>query len=483
MTTTIGRRRLLQSAGMLGGAALLSGCGGGGEGSGGKGSQQYVWWDHFGPLQKLHEQIITDYGKRTGLKISYVWQQAQAMGEALQLAKSSEELPDVHSLGGLELPAPTLQKAGWFQPLQLDQEIVDSFPEGSLLEGQTKFDGKIYSFPLFSFRQQSSANWFNTDLLKSAGLDPEGPPTTFEEFRQASATVVRKTEAYGLMFPGKAPDGGAAHVHALAQSAGFEGSNGRNFQTGEFGYDSEPYLAAMEFMASLRQDKLLFPSSVSLNGNEARARWAAGGSAFWFEGPWCPGVVKLDLPQFLDKVGVGSKLAVDAKTPPTSYTGPTGGTFFLSGASESPKEMSGLMAEFTKEAYIRKLVQRMDQPPADLSIVDQVEVHESYKKVIELYKKDVFLAPSSLVANSDVADVTANTKPVKPDLGDILGGTLSGDVKDIPAALRELTEKSAEAHGQAIDKAKKDGAKVSEDDFRFPNWEPRTDYTAEKYDT
>ncbi len=40
-----------------------------------------------------------------------------AMGQALQLGRRSNQLPDVHSLAGLDGSPSSLQGAGWFQPL------------------------------------------------------------------------------------------------------------------------------------------------------------------------------------------------------------------------------------------------------------------------------------------------------------------------------------------------------------------------------
>lgn len=477
----ISRRRFLQATGLLT-ATAVAGCGSD-DGSAGR-RDGLTWWDHFGPLEDLHQQMFDEWAQTPdGVPVEYTRHQAESMGQAMQLARTSDQLPDVHSLAGLQLPAATLHEEGWFQPAQFDDETLARFADGALVEGVTMFGGEVYSFPIFSFRQHTSANWYNRELLEQADLDPDSPPTTYDEFRAACAEVKKKTGAHGFVFPFKAPDGGAAHVRTLAQAGGFEGDvlNAVDFRTGEFSYHSEQHLAAFEFLLSLQQDGHLLPGSTSMNGKQARARWAAGAAAFWFEGPWCPGVVVQDLTAFADKMDVGPLLVPEEGMTPVAYTGPIPGAFFLSDQSQNPEQASAAMALFSTEEYSRRLAENMDQPPADLSVIDDVDVHPSYRKAIEMYKTDVFLAPAAIVGNSDVARVEAKTTPVSPDLGAIIAGTFSGQISDVANALKELSDRASAARDDAIAAAQSEGAEVDLDTYAFDNWQPRTDYASDMY--
>ncbi|HEX5995053.1 MAG TPA: hypothetical protein VFY84_07925, partial [Jiangellales bacterium] len=123
----------------------------------------------------------------------------------------------------------------------------------------------------------------------------------------------------------------------------------------------------------------------------------------------------------------------------------------------------------------------MAQPPPNLEVVAKADVHPAYKKLIEWYSQDAFIAPLPQVRKPDVAKVIAESKGVKPGLGELVQGMFSGDVKDVRGALKQLSDKSAQQREQSIAKVTKEGAKVTVADWAFPDWQPRTDYTADKY--
>jgi arylsulfatase A-like enzyme len=54
--------------------------------------------------------------------VQYTYYKPAKMGQALQLAKQSGQLPDIRTNAGLNLPAATLVAAGWAQPLDLSDE-------------------------------------------------------------------------------------------------------------------------------------------------------------------------------------------------------------------------------------------------------------------------------------------------------------------------------------------------------------------------
>src|SRR5579883_1025515 len=187
------------------------------------------WWDHFLPIVPLHKKIWDAYSKaHPNVTVKYTQYNPPDLGKALDLAYRSKQAPDVHSLAGITVPVSRLHADGWFAPLEpyVTADWKKRFPAGSLLEGLTLFDGKVYSFPLFSFRQYSSLNWFNTDLLSSAGGDPKTSPKTWDDFRQLAKAVTQKGggRVYGWIENLNFTDRMAEHVTTLAQVAGAAGA-------------------------------------------------------------------------------------------------------------------------------------------------------------------------------------------------------------------------------------------------------------------
>src|SRR5690606_25188987 len=100
----------------------------------------------------------------TGGAVEYTYVQTAKLGQTLQLAKQSDQLPNIHSTAGLGLSTPALIADGWLQPLSWDDQTTSAFGEDGLVEGLHKFDGKIYSFPIFADKQYVSALWYNKDF-------------------------------------------------------------------------------------------------------------------------------------------------------------------------------------------------------------------------------------------------------------------------------------------------------------------------------
>jgi multiple sugar transport system substrate-binding protein len=175
-------------------------------------------------------------------------------------------LPDIRTNAGLNLPAATLVAAGWAQPLDLSDEAKARVKD-SLIEGLHVFDGKIYAFPIFSHQTYSAVTWFNTELVSRAGLNQQAPPKTYDEFRAAARAVQRSAggEAHGWVWNIGMPIRLNEQVHDLAQAAGFAGgggtlgSAGTLYKTGEYAFHIDEYLNVIEFLISLRQDKVLVP--------------------------------------------------------------------------------------------------------------------------------------------------------------------------------------------------------------------------------
>lgn len=56
---------------------------------------------------------------------------------------------------------------------------------------ETEFDGKRLAIPLDT---HPNGLYYNKDIFREAGLDPESPPTTFEELKQAADTITSETD-------------------------------------------------------------------------------------------------------------------------------------------------------------------------------------------------------------------------------------------------------------------------------------------------
>jgi multiple sugar transport system substrate-binding protein len=442
------------------------------------------WWDQFLPIAPLNKTIWANYTKaHPGVRVAYTEYNPPDEGKALQLAYQSKQAPDVHTLAGVSLPVSQLLKDNWFAPIDpyVDQAWKSRFPAGSLLEGLSVFGGKVYSFPIFSFRQHTTLNWYNKQLLSDAGIDPATGLKTWDDFRKTAAAITKKGngKVYGWIADLNFVDRLGVHVTDLAQSAGAAGQI--DWKTGQYAYTSDPFARAIDFLLSMQKDGSLYPASSSLDARNARARWASGVGGLFFDGPWNIGVVKTSLAEFTDKVGVAQIPVADARTPTYLHNGPTGGVFWISSESAHPDVAAGLLQAFNTQEYYVGLAGQMDQPPLDLTAVDKANVEPTYKEAMKLFQAVVRLAPEPLVKNSNVSAVLAEMKAIHPNLGEITQGVFSGQVKDVKAALKTYNDALSAERDRAIRVVTAKGTKVSVDDWAFPNWKPDQDYAQESY--
>lgn len=486
----LSRRRFLQASGALAVGAGLAGCGGGSSsdssGGGGGGGGPITWWDHQNQLEPAKKRIFEEFAaSEGGMPVEYTYNNPERLGQTLQLAKQSDQLPDVHSNAGLNVHASQLiEEGGWLAPLNLNAEAMERL-DGALIEGIHVYDGEVYSFPIFHFRVYTAVTWFNTKLVEQAGLDPQNPPTTYDEFRAAASAVQQANDGvYGWIWNIGMPPRLADQVNWLAQAAGFEGgrpvpgaADGMLFRTGEFAFHADEYLNVIEFLLSLQQDKLLVPGAESWLDDVARERWTAGLAGYYFDGPWCPGVALKNTPDFADSLGVGPILKPEAGAELRLYHMPQPGEYWLTPGSEYAEEANRLISDyFTTPEYSVDIANTMSQPPRDLEAVDQSDAHPEYKKLIGWFGDQVFLGPSPVMKNPEIIKVDLETKPVEPGLGQIIQGAFTGDVTDVRAALKKLSDDSTAERERAVKAAQDKGAEVSLDDWAFPDWEPGADY-------
>jgi raffinose/stachyose/melibiose transport system substrate-binding protein len=473
-------RRGFLSASALAATAIAAGCNtsettSGSGGSDGKASGTLDWWDHFSSYEKLNDDWASTQSSALGANVVHTYYDASKAQQAFQLAKQANKMPDVYS-NVVGLPLAALVSGNWVHELTLPDDIMAKIPQDTLTEGITSLENKVYGFPLFNFRQRTGLIWLNKDHFTKAGLDPENPPVTYDEFKSAcqklmSADIAPLTLALGA-------DGGRVRdeVDDMAQTAGFPGYQGLKFATGEYAYHDDSYVTVIEFLKELWDSKLMMPGTNNLSVVDSRTRFASGATGLYLDGIWLPGGAKALVPEFVDKIGSGQTPVPDSGSQQWTYRGRPGASYFVSSSSSDPDAASKLIGSFMDEEYQKGMIAAMDQPPLNLDLVADSDAIDAYKKAVAFCKDNVFLMPQAIVKNPKIAAVDANRKPVTPDLGAIIQGYLGGSIPNLQAALKKLSDANEADREQAIAKAKSEGADVSEDDYIFSDWEPGADY-------
>ncbi|SEE28962.1 ABC transporter substrate-binding protein [Ruania alba] len=493
---TPSRRTVLGASAAAALAAALAGCSrsstsdtsesgtaGGSESGGTSGPLQ--WWDHFQPLEGAMQGVFDTWADAGGGEVERTVYNPNEMGQALQLALGSDQMPAVFSnLTGI--PPNALVDQELITPVTLDAD-AQAATDGRLFEGVHTFGGEVYAVPIFTHQQHSSLSWFDADAYEAAGGDPQATGVSWDDFRAVCRAITDSGQPAWvgtLAFTGRLEEqlvdlAQGAGANLAFNTAGVGAAEVTDAATGEYLYHGDGFLDALEFLKSLITDGVMLPASTSLDALEARARWAAGEAAIFFDGPWNAGVLAGQFPEFLPHVAVTNLPTPDGAG--VTARGPSAGQFWQSAASGRPEDVSALFSLLAQPDFAQALALNMDQPPADLSVVAEADVDPVYTRAIEIFSQQCHLAPSPAVRNPGVGAVIAQMEEVRPTLGEIVQGYLGGDIDNARDALSTFSDSLTAERDRALDVVTGEGVEVSLDDWVFADYQLGTDFTPEQY--
>ncbi|HLS40117.1 MAG TPA: ABC transporter substrate-binding protein [Ornithinicoccus sp.] len=194
-------RSLTGAAAVAGALVVVAGCGGGGDGSGGSdGLTMYYPVAVGGPLTEVVDKLVADCTEETGTQVTAVYSgsYADTMTKAQTAARSGQG-PDLAVLLTTDLY--TLIDNDLIVPLDtLDEDLSwteEQFFPAFLASGEA--EGKLWSLP---FQRSTIVQYHNKEAYEAAGLDPEQPPTTWEELEEHARQIQEQGAAeYGLEIP------------------------------------------------------------------------------------------------------------------------------------------------------------------------------------------------------------------------------------------------------------------------------------------
>jgi multiple sugar transport system substrate-binding protein len=152
-----------------------------------------AWSRMTGIAEESTKQIIDNYNAENtvGAKVEFVYiaqTQGSQADEKLLTAVAGGNPPALHYADRFTVPQ--FAQQGFFS------EITDFAESAGVQESdyypfawaETVYKGGIYAL---SFDTDTRGLWYNKDIMAEAGLDPEKPPTTLDELREATAALTQ----------------------------------------------------------------------------------------------------------------------------------------------------------------------------------------------------------------------------------------------------------------------------------------------------
>jgi raffinose/stachyose/melibiose transport system substrate-binding protein len=299
--------------------ALLSACGGD---DGASGTLDFWWWaeqDAAGANDWLTESIAL-WKKREGdeSEVDMAEQQTDTLVSNFQSAASAGSGPDLASQWAT---GPILSQA-WAGAIS---PISDFVPESEtshwLFRQENEYDGKLWSMPLYIIGQPFT---YNRKLFERAGLDPDAPPQTWDEFIQACSRL-KSRGITPLGLGNKDTFGGRWMFAFLAVQSLDDLDELRQMVIGEASFTDPKFTEWMERLKELIDRKFFnddvmshdFGTGWDVFGNgEAAMSWATeGGVRTWAEKLGEDAVMPTAMPRF----GSGALAEAFTATQSTSF--------------------------------------------------------------------------------------------------------------------------------------------------------------------
>lgn len=246
-------RSLALLAALASGSLVLAACGGDDGSSGGSGTlTMYYPVAVGGPLTDVVDELIDTCSQEHDIEIEAVYSgsYADTMTKAQTAARSGQG-PDLAVLLTTDLY--TLIDNELIVPLSsVDDDLSwtqDRFYPAYLASGEA--EGELWSLP---FQRSTIVQYHNKEIYEAAGLDPEAPPTTWDELVDQATTIQAEGAAeYGVEIP--STQFGNWMFQAMAIQSGVEDTAGVD---GIADYLDDPgAVEALEWWKSMVDDGIM----------------------------------------------------------------------------------------------------------------------------------------------------------------------------------------------------------------------------------
>ncbi len=408
-------------------------------------------WNHNANLKDVQEQLVEQFNAEHDdieIVLNVI---GDKYGDVLNMAMSSEEDVDIFSVSG---PSLTKKAAdlGWAEPLDsyMTPEFKEMFNENVWVKNNNVIGGKTYVIP----DQMSTYRLvYNKDLFEKAGLDPENPPKTYEEFRQMAKQI---TEAGGEDVKGFAMSLSDSNYldmnifNGMGYSS-FGTQQGYDYAKGAF--DFSVFKPAIELFRNVKADGSMLDGELLLKPDQIRSKFAEGkigmvGSASWEASTW-----DTLAPTF--EMGFANWPTVDGELKGKN-TLQIGSGFAMSAKTDN-KEAAWTVLEFLASP---EFCGEINKQAGNIGVYkDEGTTTEYANKYVEGYLPDETCGMWPSVVPS--LKLQGDNRTV------VFTRLISEESVDIDAELQDLTDRTNEAFNKAIEAGDFDKA-----DYVIENFDP-----------
>ena len=233
--------------------------------------------------------------------------------------------------------------------------IDESFVPGSLKEN-LQYDGEYYGVPM---NFATLLLFYNKDIFVEAGLDPEKPPTTWEELEEYAQQIIDNTDKYGFTM--------ASKETTPMWPIMLWGNGGDIISDGKAVFNSDENVEAVTRWAQNIRDKEFGPAI--LTGGEIDKLFESQKLAMYFCGPWATGG--------FEGAGINFGVAQAPEGPHMQVTQANGVGLYMTSSSEQKEAVYDFFGWWNSEDVQVKWALGSGFPPTRTDITDDERLAEN----------------------------------------------------------------------------------------------------------
>ncbi len=360
----------------------MAGCGqqsSGPSGSIAKSSKKIAVWHWMTDREDTFQELARQYEALTGTKVVFeLYAPSEAYSQKVRASAQAQTLPDIYGILADKRDFAAFIKAGHVANLSQTMEenngqwrkgffakalAVNEFPEGnefSVVPG-------IYGVPLDVMNIQML---YNKKLFVKAGLDPNRPPRTWDEFLEAGS----KLKAAGIQ--GLVSGWGEIWmIDCFASNYAFNIMGEKKVLAtirGEVPYTDLDWVAVFSLFKQLAEKGLLADGIVTMINKTAEQHFANERAAFAFNGSWCVNVYGGMNPDLEYGIMLPPRIS---RSNPMMIWGGSGTSFMVNDRSEDKEEAIRFLQWLTgvkQQAYLAKQTNNLPANKNSLSRIPSV---------------------------------------------------------------------------------------------------------------
>lgn len=277
-------------------AVLLGGCGSSQNAS----PQTITVWHWMGDRQEAFEHLAKIYKEQTGIQVNFdLYAPSEAYSQKVKAAAQTKTLPDVYGILGDTRDFASFVKSGYVT------EISGLVGEADAAEWKSQFYDRALAVNSFPANNEYGATpglygipldmtnvqfLYNKKLFRQAGLDPEKPPVTWEDFMRIARQLKAKNvpvlvSGFGEIW--------LIDIMATSFAMNIMGEE-KVLQTyrGEVPYTDADWIAVLRLFEDMAREGFFVSGTVTMVNKTAEQTFANARAAITWNGSWCVNVYK-----------------------------------------------------------------------------------------------------------------------------------------------------------------------------------------------